>query len=258
MCLCTTVLMSQERKYELEDESVYFPPTKPAPVVEEKPFAITPYTWGLRVGTGYTVSLLNFNFDEEGEINGMTADVLREDADNGFTWPNWGVNIEAKIGMGDPFENFALGLAVDYRLISVRNLEFAAQSMAGSIVGSQEDVCDFHVLSVIAFLEYRYPIPVGTHWISPYIRFGVGMNINMNDNRDLIEADSVNLAMMGALGVEYHVSPEISLFFEPRWHYNRADVDFTPINGKFPGEVTLSNVTFMIGVNFYFGLGQSL
>lgn len=254
--LFTSSILKAQDSYEMTDDGVYFSSPSHAVVEKKEFFDIHPYEWSLRFGGGYALSLLDFDFKREGILEGVEAFVLDKDEKTGF---NFCMNIEGKVGMPKPFDKFAVGVSINYHFTSAEELEIDIQG-ATNVVASEDDVTKFHVLSFMAFLEYRYPFQVGKTWISPYARAGIGLNINMNSNRDLFDVEDATLAMMFAVGFEYHVSSKMSLFFEPRWHYNRADFVFRPFDGqsRFKGTVDLSSIAFLIGVNFYFGIGENL
>ena len=220
---------------------------------------IAPYTFCLRMGGGYAASFLDFDFAKGGVMDNVEADIVKEEVDWGFTFPNFAANLELKLGLPKPLENISCGLALDYNIIAIKNFEFSAQ---GSTLRSakQEHITDVHVFSILAFLEYRRPIRVGKSWLAPYIRFGAGINVNIHDNHDLVDIDTASLGIMASVGIEYHLTNRISIFFEPRWHYNKTNMTFTPFNDstKFRADIELSNLTFLVGVNLYFGMGKSL
>ncbi|NUM33792.1 MAG: outer membrane beta-barrel protein [Candidatus Brocadiae bacterium] len=254
--LIFAVSLQAQNDYEMTDDSVYFASPSHAVVEEKTSFDIIPYQWSLRFGGGYALSLLDFDFEREGILEGITAQILDKEESTGF---NFSMSVEAKFGLPKPLENLAVGLAISYNFTSVNELDMDIQG-ATLVKVSEDDLAKFHVVSFIAFIEYRYPFQVGKSWVSPYARAGVGVNANMNTRRDLLHVQDASFAMMFAVGVEYHVSSKMSLFFEPRFHYNRADFVFHPFDGggKFRGTVDLSNIAFLLGVNFYFGTGESL
>ena len=240
----------------MTDDSVSFASPLDSQEKKTEEIIATPYTWGIRLGGGYAISLLDFDFKMDGMMQGTSAQVLDYDEHAGF---NFDANLEVKFGMPKPFDKISVGIAFNYYYISVKELEMEIQG-ATLVKVSEDDLAEFHVFSFMAFLEYRHPIPVGRSWLSPYARFGIGMNANMNSDRNLLEVEDTTLGMMFAIGLEYHISSQMSVFFEPRWHYNRADYVMRPFDtqSKFRGTVDLSTVTFLVGINFYFGAGESL
>lgn len=246
-----------EEDYLLPEERLVSEPIAD-PLEQEGNFAIEPYVWALRLGAGYSATFVDFEFERNGTLNGSTGRILSSDVDSGFVFPGFAFNFEVKFAMPEPFPHFAVGLAMDYRAIGINDLQVEFEGL-GEV--SQEDVANFHVISFIAFLEYRYPIEVGKHWLTPYARFGGGININTNTNDDLLQSDGESLALLLTIGVEYHLSSEMSVFFEPRWQYNTMGVNFTPklssstaAETKFHADLDLSQITLMVGVNFYFGV----
>lgn len=217
-------------------------------------FDINSYTWSIRIGGGYSCAFQNFRFDREAKVFGAKIEIddIEEDMDWGFTYPNFAGNIECKWSM--PFyERLAFGVALDYNIVPLKDVE-ATATIFGSTFSLDGDVADVHTFALLAFLEYRHPIQVGQSWLSPYIRLGLGVNLNGNDNSDLLKVDTGSFAMMASIGVEYHVSQNVSLFVEPRWHYNRPKFEMELSDDiKVGGTLNLSNLTFLVGINFYFG-----
>ena len=122
----------------------------------------------------------------------------------------------------------------------------------------ESDETRVHVVSFFAFLEFRVPIQVGKTWLAPYGRFGLGMNLNFNDNRDEIILVNNSFGMFVSLGLECYVAERISFFLEPRWFYNHTEIRFEPNDtSKFAGKVDLSNFSILAGINIYFGSGKT-
>lgn len=244
---------AQEQPYS-QEEPVFVSSPYRSPLERETDFDMVSYTWALRLGIGYSISFINFTYDTDD----LDVDILSESCDNGYD--NFAMNFEVKFELPHPFHRFAFGVAMDYNMFSLDKVSLKTLDSADVIANiSKDDVARFHVLSFIGFLEYRHPIPMGRTWISPYARFGIGVNINNSTKENTLYVQKSTLALMAAIGVEYHLSQQTSVFFEPRWHYNNANFVLRPDNtNKFTGEVDLSNLSFLIGVNFYFGHGKAL
>jgi len=211
------------------------------------------YKWSVRLGGGYVLSYLDFDFNEEIELEGVPADLLHFDVDSGLTKGNYTINFEAKFQV--PYlRHWSLGLALDYNVLSVEDVELAVQG-GTLVIAKQGEVAKFHTVSVVAFLEYRHPIKMSSTWLVPYAKFGLGVNINTSNNDDLLNTKGASVSVMAALGIEYYITPQIAIFLEPRWYYNRPDVYFTPFDDqtKFTGKAELSYFTCLLGVQFYFG-----
>ena len=215
------------------------------PSILKKPFSF-------RIGGGYAISFVDFDFEDYGTYYGVTTPVVDDDVDSGFTFPNFAVNLELKSKFF--IEYISVGSAIDYNVIPIEDLELTIQPVT-EVKGEEDDVTDVHVLSFLGFLEFRYPFKMGENWIAPYLRGGLGVNLNLHDNSDLIDINTSSFAAFVSIGVEYFVNDQISVFFEPRWHYNKPDMELMPYEGdtKFEGDVYLSNLTILIGINLYFG-----
>ncbi len=256
VCFCGFAV-SEESAYTTTGDSLAFTSTSPmASETGDREFPV--YSFGLRFGLGYAATFQDFYFDQWGEYDGIEAEVMGSDVDWGFTAPNLAFTCEIKFGMPIPFEYFSVGVALDYNIVPIDGMEFAMEGSA-KITASQDDVTDVHTLALIPFLEFRIPIAVGNTWIAPYARFGVGLSINIHDNDDLIDIDTASLNVLGSIGVEYFITDNISIFFEPRFHYNRPNMKFMPFSdtAKFHGEVDLSNLSLLLGVTMYFGTGKT-
>jgi len=246
-------VIAQEQSFvEKEDYTFVSNPYK-SPLKPESQGDILPYTWAVRMSLGYAVSFMNFEYNAPDD-----ADILRETSETGYD--NFAMNVEVKFGISQPLERFSLGFGFDYNIFSLDEIKLRISDANNALsTVSKKDVAHFHVLSFLAFIEYRHPIQTGTTWICPYGRFGLGVNINNSSKDNTFSVQKTTLALMLAIGVEYHITPQISVFFEPRWHYNNTDFSFRPDSQtKYSGEMELSNLSFLIGVNFYFGIGKTL
>jgi opacity protein-like surface antigen len=275
--ICTSFVMAQT-SYDVSGDSIYFQSTSPQSTniyqdsnllttsneleTVESSLGIEPidiYTFGIRIGAGYALSLLDFGFKGRGVLQGQPAKFYEDDHDWGFHDKTWAGNFEIKFGLPKYLKNISVGLSLDYGCIPIEDMKFRA---AGVIYyeGRQKKVTDAHSFALCAFLEYRVPFQVGTTWLAPYARFGAGMAFNHNDNQDLINIDEFSFAMYASIGAEYFLTKNISLFIEPRWKYNRPNVDFKPLDNQtcFEGNVYLNSLTFLVGINIYFGMGRHL
>ena len=242
--------------YQMGD-STYFPDTPPTQQKEEKsPFSVAPYKFALHLGGGYAVSLLDVDFGKEGKVYGVEeVDILKNTVDDKY-FPAFAGTVGLKIGMPEPFDKFAIGINVDYNVVSAEDLEVVAKGAAENQVFG-EDI-RVHYVSFMAFLEFRVPIELGKSFLAPYARLGIGLNVNFHDNRDVFDVHHTSLAIATTLGLEYYLSQKVSIFLEPKWHYNRADVRYCPNNTtEFEGKLELSTITCLVGINFYFGVGSS-
>lgn len=228
------------------------------PEIKPDPAEELMYTCGVRIGLGYAATFQKFHFDSPGLLDGYAAEVLSHDVDDGFTSPNFAMNLEFKIGIPKPFQYFAVGLDIDYNIVPIDGMQFEVSDGFVYRNVTEDDITDVHVVSIIAFLEFRYPIAVGSSFIAPYARIGTGLTIYQHDNHDLIEIRNASGNFMMALGVEYFVNKQFSIFLEPRYHYSKTDVKFTPFtdNTKFLGNFYASNISLLVGVNYYFGTGK--
>lgn len=249
--VCCTLAVAQGQLYEGKEElSIVSAPYR-SPLKNQNQFDMVSYTWALRIGAGYAVSLIDF------EYSSNEYDILRETSENGYD--NFAMNVEIKFALPVPFDKFSFGAAIDYNIFSIDDIKVRALDANDALITfSKDDVTQFHVLSFLAFMEYRHPISVGDTWISPYGRFGIGVNLNNSTKDNVLSVQQTTLALMIAIGVEYQLSQQMSIFFEPRWHYNNANFALHTDTNKFSGEMDLMNLSFLVGVNFYFGLGKSI
>jgi len=211
------------------------------------------YTFGLRAGLGYS---LPFQTMEARIGNGIEQ--ISFDADQTFTFPNFAGNLEIKFGLPAPIQYFSVGFGIDYGVTPIDDLECTIKEEGTDPVYYQlGDITDVHTITFLFFLEFRYPIATGDTWIAPYFRVGAGWNLNWNTN-DLIDLRRATGHFMMAVGAEYFVDKNFSLFFEPRFHTSK--VAFTmPLDGHtLTGQINLTNFTLLVGFNYYFGLGKTL
>ena len=227
---------------------------------EREYFDITPYKFALRVGFGYAATFQEIDFARDGILNASPVTVHGAEVDNGFTFPNFVGNLEAKFGLPAPLEKLALGLAFDYNTMPIKgfHVNFGQWPVFSRI--KEDKITDMHILSICAFLEFRVPFRVGKSWLAPYVRVGGGVNINMSsDDKKRFDFDQATGAFMAGCGLEYFLSQSVSIFFEGRYHYNKARFTYSHNqSSKFDGEMYLGSVSMMVGFNFYFGVGKSL
>ncbi len=265
LCLATfNIISAQNFDYTTSGESLRFIDSAPVAVAQE-PQKIQQneemflYTAGIRFGLGYSASFPKFDFEKTGIWEGLEARVVDSDLDQGFLWPAPIVNFEFKLGMPKPLHYFSVGIAVDYHIVPIEGMSLEIESLTRRKT-KQEDICDVHVISVLAFLEFRYPFKVGDTWMAPYIKCGLGASFPIHDNSDLLDLDGSAFSFMTAIGVEYYLNKDVSVFFEPRWNYTSPGMTFYPYdnNSKFSGDLSLYNLSVMIGVNIYLGVGKTL
>lgn len=239
-------------------DSVYFPDEHPADKKEEKIFSIAPYTYAIRFAAGYALPLSTIEFQRDGIYNNSSVRVYKDDLNVDY-FPSFTTNFEIKFGMPEPFDKFSFGLSVDYQYMTIDDMAIRfSDDQNLYYLKSNKDLVT-HTLSFFAFLEFRVPIQVGETWIAPYAQFGLGANINIQNNTNTYHVRRPNVGVFFGLGLEYFISPTISLFVEPRWYHNSSGMKFTPVDGsRFDGKLDLSSFNFLLGINFYFGVGKTL
>lgn len=212
------------------------------------------YTFGIRAGFGYSLPLQS--------MEGRKRDGIEQinfDTDQSFTFPNFAGNFEIKLGLPAPIKYFSIGFGIDYNVIPIDDVSCTITEIGSDPVQYQlGDLTDVHMLSFLFFLEFRYPIATGDTWIAPYCRIGAGWNVYWNTHSDTVELKTFSGHFMMALGAEYFVDKNFSLFFEPRFHTSKATFTMPLDDHTLHGQIKLTNFTFLVGFNYYFGLGKTL
>lgn len=249
----------------------------PAPLGDSSqlPFYSVENKIGVRVGIGFAKSYLGLDTRETGYIASTTdpAAVLRDKLDSP-------INISTSVGAKYSLKNyFSVGLNFDYNALKVRNMRFTAVG-ANYVDIDGENFGYLNLLSMYAFVEFRLPLPnfgpgfvLGS--VAPYVQAGIGGTYIMPAMDSGVEVTS-NLAsprrsgdkifdldeqilfgLMLAAGLELFIedNSNISFFFEGRWHYTlEGNYDLKPLaTSKFRGDFDVSNFSWYMGVNLYFG-----
>lgn len=251
----------------------------PAPLGDSSqlPFYSVENKLGVRIGIGFAKSYLNLDTNETGYIASSTdgAEVLRDKLDSP-------AGISTSVGAKYSLKNyFSVGLNLDYNALKVKNMRFRAGDFAANWVDIDgEDFGYLHLFSMYAFVEFRLPLPnFGPGYVlgavAPYIQAGIGgtyimpdmgSGVTVNSNPasprrdgdkifDLNEQILFGLMLAGGLEFFLEDNSNISFFFEGRYHYNlQGNYDLKPIStSKFEGDFDISNFSWYMGVNLYFG-----
>ena len=271
-CLVGNVAAQNRYYYELDDDSAVFPgsqpdqkqyfPEKSPQLKKEKRkgeiFDITPYAFSIRMGGGYAISFIDFHYEKNVYYNGGAAYISELSSDWGFTGPNLAFNIEMKAGLPGALTGISAGISIDYNLMPMNDVVFELSSSGGNI-SVTKDVANIHVVSFFGFLEYRRPIQLGKSWIAPYVQAGIGVNIHISDDSDIADVEQTSFALFIACGAEYFLNKNLSLFVEPRWHLDYTSMTYKPFaGGAFGTDLDLSNLSMLIGINLYWGMGKTL
>jgi len=249
----------------------------PAPLGDSSqlPFYSVENKIGVRIGIGFAKSYLNLDTNNTGYIDSSTdtAGVLRDKMESP-------ANISTSVGAKYSLKNyFSVGLNLDYNALKVRNVRFTAVSGADFVDIDGEKLGYLHLFSMYAFVEFRLPLPnFGPGYvlgaIAPYLQAGIGGTYIMQDMGGGVTVDSntpvkrdgdkildldeqILFGLMLAGGLEFFIedNSNISFFFEGRWHYNlQGNYNLKPIStSKFEGDFDVSNFSWYMGVNLYFG-----
>jgi len=247
----------------------------PAPLGDSSqlPFYSIENKIGVRIGAGFATSYLDLESKDWGYISypGDSALVLRDKLESPA---NIAISAGAKYGLKDWF---AVGINLDYNCLKLNNVRFTTGpgSSSGTVLDSDgDDFGYFHLMSVFGFVELRLPLPnfgpgfvLGT--MSPYVQAGIGGTYIMQDmssrigggtrdGEDILDLDSeILFGFMLAAGIECFIenNPDLSLFIEARWHRTlEGNYTLKPLaNSRFDGDLDVSNLSWYMGVNLYFG-----
>ncbi|MFQ5780744.1 MAG: hypothetical protein ACE5HN_08170 [Nitrospiria bacterium] len=145
-------------------------------------------------------------------------------------------------------EIFSLGLNVEWE-------EHRVEKILNSL-----DIGDATTISLIPFAQFRIP---GLNGVSPYASFGIGLNINsFRDSSDIrsicsqpCSIDPENtFALKISWGIDYFVTPNVTLNPEFGWKLNDGDFDARgSVTGFEPPTDNKNNVfNMLIGIRYYF------
>jgi hypothetical protein len=260
----------------------------PAPLGDSSqlPFYSVENKIGVRIGAGIANSYLDLDFARYGYLqleDDNYIDVYRDKFESN-------ANVAASIGAKYALKNyFSVGLNLDYNALKLRKMYFYAGNNPSPELATEGVLIDdqkfgyIHALSMFAFMEFRLPLPnIGPGFVLaavvPYAQIGVGATYLMQDMDSGVQVyssvedqedirrsgdkildldDEILFAFTAAGGLEFFFdgTSNVSLFFEGRWHYNvEGDFAFKPIVGsKFKGDLDISNLSWYMGVNLYFG-----
>lgn len=193
---------------------------------------------------------------------GGAASLADADLDNKFNGERISVDLDDidvrdTFAMGAVFryaiwEWLFIGVNLDYTTAMISRFE--TRVVSGSTTTSYvEKLGRANILSGLAVVEFRIPIETESYRFTPYLFGGGGGNLFLWQDPSGSAYDTEvdpGLALVIGAGVDFPMTPGVTLQLEVNWHYNVTDFETKNVGGstRYSGELDLSDIRGLVGI----------